>query len=80
MLKYAEPAKPKQSDRTCACFPCTEKKEASKRSNSMSLPKRGGVLCSPAGQRRPSSVTMSRPSRRLAQKCAELSESGNLQM
>ena len=38
--------------RTCACFPCTEKNEASKQSYSTSLPKRAGVLWRPAGHRR----------------------------
>ena len=63
---------------TDACFPCTEKKGASKRWYSMSFPKRPGVPCSPTGQRLSFSVTMSVPDTRFSQNPVGLSDSGNL--
>ena len=63
---------------TDACLPCTEKKGASKRWYSMSFPKRPGVPCSPTGQRRSFSVTMSVPDTRFSQNPVGLSDSGNL--
>ena len=63
---------------TDACFPCTEKKGASKRWYSTSFPKRPGVPCSPTGQRLSFSVTMSVPDTRFSQNPVGLSDSGNL--
>lgn len=50
-----------------ACLPWTEKKGASKRWYSTSLPNLAGVPCSPTGQRRSFSVTMSVPDTRFSQ-------------
>lgn len=44
----------------------------------MSFPKRPGVPCSPTGQRRSFSVTMSVPDTRFSQNPVGLSDSGNL--
>ena len=65
-------------ERTDACLPCTEKKGASKRWYSISLPKRPGVPCRPTGHLRSFSVTMSVPATRLSQNWVGLSDSGNL--